>query len=426
MTHFAYRHGQLHAEAVALSAIASSVGTPFYCYSSMAIQQHYKAFADALAGLDATICYAVKANPNLAVIRTLALLGAGADVVSEGELRRAIAAGVPPGRIVFSGVGKTNAELETAVDLGLMQINVESEIELERLNRIATSRSRRIRVGIRVNPDVDANTHAKITTGRLENKFGIEWTQAHRVARKAAGMAGIAGLALAVHIGSQLTDLQPFEDAFLRVRDLVLMLRADGIPIDRLDLGGGLGIPYESETPPSPAAYADVIRANLGDLGCSFIVEPGRALVGSAGVLVSRIVLVKEGATRTFIICDAGMNDLIRPALYDAYHKILPVAEPDSDSERTLVDIVGPVCETGDTFARQIPLPPLAAEDLIAFATAGAYGAAMSSDYNSRPLVPEVLVRGDRFALVRRRPTIDEMLARDSMPEWLPPGDGGG
>ena len=421
MNHFHYRDGTLHAEDIPLAAIAARVGTPFYCYSTATLERHYRAFAEALAGTDDRLCFAVKANPNLAVIRTLANLGAGADVVSEGELRRALAAGVPAGRIVFSGVGKTDEELALAVDLGLMQINVESEAELTAIDAIGRDRGRRVAVGIRVNPDVDANTHAKITTGRKENKFGIEWAMAHRVLRRAAAMPGIELAALAVHIGSQLTDLEPFRSAFLRLRDLVLMLRADGIALRRLDLGGGLGVPYERETPPSPADYVAVARETLGDLGLSFVLEPGRALVGNAGVLVSRVVVVKESATRTFVVCDAGMNDLLRPALYDAHHAILPVNEPAPGGNLAPADVVGPVCETGDTFARERPLPPLAAGDLIAFATAGAYGAAMASQYNSRPLVPEVLVRGATFAVVRERPSFEETIALERLPEWLDP-----
>ncbi|MGE5503710.1 MAG: diaminopimelate decarboxylase [Actinomycetota bacterium] len=424
MNHFEYRLGELHAEGVALSAIAREVGTPFYCYSTATLVRHYTVFADALkaAGLDATVCFALKANPNTAVVRTLAELGAGADVVSEGELRRALAAGVPPGRIVFSGVGKTRRELEFAVAKGIMQINVESEPELMALSEVAAERGVRMPISLRVNPDVDAGTHEKITTGRKENKFGIEWTRAHEVYRIARSLPGVEVVGVACHIGSQLTEVEPFRQAFLRVRDLVAMLRADGFDIRRLDLGGGLGVPYADETPPSPAAYADAIRATLGDLGCRIVLEPGRLLVGNAGVLVSKVVYVKEGATRSFVIVDAAMNDLMRPALYDAHHGILPVRQADKDAPVTAVDVVGPVCETGDTFARQRPLPPVAAGDLLAFCTAGAYGAAMSSTYNSRPLVPEVLVKGDGFAVVRARPTYEDMASLESLPEWLSGG----
>jgi diaminopimelate decarboxylase len=422
MNHFQYRNGELCAEGVPLARIAAQVGTPFYCYSAATLERHFNVFRQALGDLDATICFAIKANSNVAVIGTLAALGAGADVVSEGELRRALAAGVPAGRIVFSGVGKTRGELAFALQAGILQINVESEPELEELNRVAVSLGRRAVIALRVNPDVDANTHEKITTGRKENKFGIEWTRAHRVFRRALELPGIEVAGVAVHIGSQLTELQPFRDAFRRVRDLVLMLRADGVPVSRIDLGGGLGVPYDerNEIPPPPAEYAAIIRDNLGDLGCSFILEPGRLLVGNAGILVSRVVYVKDGATRTFVVCDAAMNDLMRPALYDAYHQILPVVEAGPTLERHPVDVVGPICESGDTFAKQRPLPPLEEGDLIAFATAGAYGASMSSTYNSRPLVPEVMVKGDSFAVVRRRPTYEDMLALESMPDWFP------
>ena len=421
MNHFDYVNGTLHAEGVAVADIAARVGTPFYCYSTATLTRHYTVFAEALgkAGLDATVCFALKSNPNIAVVRTLANLGAGADVVSEGELRQALAAGVAPERIVFSGVGKTRRELEFAVAKGIMQINVESEPELELLSQVAAERGVRMPIALRVNPDVDAGTHAKITTGKKENKFGIEWTRVHQVYQKARQLPGVDPVAIACHIGSQLTEVEPFRQAFLRVRDLVAMLRADGFDIRRLDLGGGLGVPYENETPPHPDEYAQAIKATLGDLGCRIVLEPGRLLVGNAGILVSRVIYMKEGATRTFAIVDAAMNDLMRPALYDAHHTIDPVAQPAPDAERQLIDVVGPVCETGDTFAKQRSLPPLKAGDLVAFRTAGAYGAAMSSTYNSRPLVPEVLVNGDAFAVVRARPTYEEMLALESLPEWL-------
>jgi diaminopimelate decarboxylase len=421
MNHFDYVAGSLHAEGVDLAEVAAKVGTPFYCYSTATLTRHYTVFADALkgAGLDATICFALKSNPNIAVVRTRAALGAGADVVSEGELRQALAAGVPPGRIVFSGVGKTRRELEFAVAKGIMQINVESEPELELLSQIAAERGVRMPIALRVNPDVDAGTHAKITTGKKENKFGIEWTRAHEVYRKAKDLPGVEPVAIACHIGSQLTELEPFREAFLRVRDLVAILRADGIDIRRLDIGGGLGVPYDAEIPPTPEAYAQTIKSTLGDLGCRIVLEPGRLLVANAGVLVSKVVYVKEGSTRTFVILDAAMNDLMRPALYEAFHSIRPVAEPAPGAPVAPVDVVGPVCETGDTFAKQRPLPPVKAGDLVAFGSAGAYGAAMSSTYNTRPLVPEVLVKDGQFAVVRARPTYEEMLALESLPEWL-------
>lgn len=421
MNHFDYVGGRLHAEGVSLVEIAAKVGTPFYCYSTATLTRHYTVFADALkkAGLDATICFALKANPNIAVVRTLADLGAGADVVSEGELRQALAAGVPASRIVFSGVGKTRRELEFAVAKGIMQINVESEPELEMLSQVAAERGIRMPIALRVNPDVDAGTHAKITTGKKENKFGIEWTRAHEVYRKARDLPGVEVVAIACHIGSQLTEIAPFREAFLRVRDLVAMLRADGFQISRLDLGGGLGVPYDDEIPPHPDAYAAAIKETLGDLGCRIVLEPGRLLVANAGMLVSRIVHVKEGSTHTFVIVDAAMNDLMRPALYEAYHSIQTVIQAAPGAATVAVEVVGPVCETGDTFAKNRALPPVKAGDLVAFGTAGAYGAAMSSTYNTRPLVPEVLVHDQCFAVVRARPTYDEMRSLESLPEWL-------
>ncbi|MBY0432331.1 MAG: diaminopimelate decarboxylase, partial [Rhodospirillales bacterium] len=382
---------------------------------------HFTVFRQAFTeiGLDPLIAYAMKANSNMAVVRTLADLGAGADVVSEGEMRLALGAGVPAGRIVFSGVGKTGRELAFALDQGIFQLNVESEEELLALNSVAVAKGVKARIALRVNPDVDANTHAKITTGRKENKFGIEWTAAHRVFKVAAGLPGIEVAGIAVHIGSQLTELKPFHDSFLRVRDLVGMLRADGIGIGRIDLGGGLGIPYEHEMPPSPADYAATIKETVGGLGCRIVLEPGRLLVGNAGILVTRVVYVKEGATRTFVIVDAAMNDLVRPAMYDAHHALLPVTEAGPEIGRQPVDVVGPVCESSDTFARQRLLPPMHPGDLIAVGTAGAYGAVMASTYNARLLVPEVMVNGGDFAVVRRRPTYEEMLALESLPDWL-------
>ena len=419
MNHFHYHNGHLYAEDVSLAAIAQQVGTPFYCYSTQTLVRHYHVLEDALKGLNATICFALKANSNLAVIKTLAQLGAGADVVSEGELRRALAAGIPPSRIVYSGVGKTADELRFAVETGIHQINVESEPELLLLSELAAQMGRVQAIAIRVNPDVDANTHAKITTGRKENKFGIEWTAAHQVYRRANLLPGLKVVGVACHIGSQLTELQPFRDAFLRVRDLVAMLRADGIAIDRLDLGGGLGIPYDQEIVPPPADYAKVMAEILGDLDCKIMVEPGRLLVGNAGVLVTKVVYLKEGDTRTFAIVDAAMNDLMRPALYDAYHHIEPVTQAVADAPVVLTDVVGPVCETGDTFATQRPLPPVKAGDLLVLRSAGAYGSSMASMYNSRRLIPEVLVYGQDYGVVRARPTYEQMLELESLPSWL-------
>ncbi len=416
---FAYRNGVLHAESVPLSRIAEAVGTPFYCYSTAALEAHYSAYAGAFAGQDAGVCYAVKANSNLAVIRCLARLGAGADVVSGGEMRRALAAGIPAGRIVFSGVGKTREEMRAALEAGIHQINVESIPELEALSEVAASLGVEAPIAFRVNPDVDAKTHAKIATGKKENKFGIDHDHARAVYARAAGLPGIKPVAIAVHIGSQLTDLAPFRAAYERVAALLHELRADGHDIRRLDLGGGLGITYKNERPPELADYAAMVRSITGNLGCRITLEPGRSLVGNAGVLVSRVLYVKEGLHRRFVIVDAAMNDLVRPALYDAYHGIVPVAEPDPAARTEPFDVVGPVCESGDTFALQRLLPPLAAGDAVAFLSAGAYGAVMASTYNSRPLVPEVLVNGADFAVVRPRPSVEEMLAAERVPDWL-------
>jgi diaminopimelate decarboxylase len=416
---FPYRDGELRVEGVRLAAIAASVGTPFYVYSAAAIAARYRRFAAAFAPEAPLICYAVKANSNLAVLRLLARLGAGADVVSEGELRRALAAGIAPDRIVFSGVGKTRAELEAALAVGIRQINVESLPELHQLSTAASAVRRTMAVAIRVNPDVDALTHAKIATGKRENKFGIDSEEAAAVYRLAGELPGIAPVGLAVHIGSQLVDLAPFRRAFARLAELVLELRADGCDVQRLDIGGGLGIRYHAETPPDPDAYAALVRETLGSLGLELACEPGRILCGPAGLLVARVVYVKEGASRRFIILDAAMNDLIRPALYDAWHDIVPVRLPASNAVLSPADVVGPVCETGDTFAVERDLPPLVAGDLIALTEAGAYGAVMSSTYNSRLLVPEVLVAGDRFAVIRTRPSFEDMLKMDAVPEWL-------
>lgn len=419
MHHFDYRDGRLFAEDVAIDTIAETVGTPFYVYSTATLERHYRVFTEAFEGLDARVCFAMKSNGNMAVVRTLARLGAGADVVSGGELEIAMRAGVPAERIVFSGVGKTRAELAQALRAGIHQINVESVPELETLDAIAQDLGVKAPIALRINPDVGAGGHAKITTGKKENKFGIDWVDAHGIYQRASEMAGISVQGIAIHIGSQIADLQPFEDAFLRVRDLVAMLRADGIQITRLDLGGGLGVPYEDGTiPPPPKAYGDIVRRTLGDLGCSIMLEPGRLIAGNAGLLVSEVIYVKEGHTRTFAIVDAAMNDLVRPSMYEAFHAIVPVAEPSTD-ETIEYDVVGPVCETGDTFAKQRPLPPLKAGDRVAFRTAGAYGAVMASQYNARPLVPEVLVKDGDWAVIRRRPSMDEMLALEAMPDWL-------
>ncbi len=420
MNHFEYRDGELWAEDVPVHDIAAAVGTPFYCYSTATLTRHYRVFIDALAGLDALVCYSLKANSNQAVIRTLARLGAGADIVSEGELHRALAAGIPPAKIVFSGVGKMAREMEAALDAGIHQFNAESEAELETLSAVATARGVRAPVTLRINPDVDAETHDKITTGRKENKFGIPWTRARDAYRLAAGLPGIEVVGLDIHIGSQLTRLEPFRAAFERVAELVETLRADGHRIDRLDLGGGLGIPYDDiDAPPLPDEYAGVVRECVGALSCQLILEPGRMIAGNAGILVASVIAIKKGETTRFVILDAAMNDLLRPSLYDAYHRIAPVHAPALDAPLTPADVVGPVCETGDTFARARPLPELAAGDLVAIFSAGAYGAVMASTYNTRPLVPEVLVNGARFAVIRQRPGYDEIIARDILPDWL-------
>jgi diaminopimelate decarboxylase len=417
---FAYRSGELHAEQIPIERIAVAIGTPFYLYTAAAFASRYRCFVEAFLPDRPLICYAVKANSNLAVLRLFAGLGAGADVVSEGELRRALVAGVPRQRIVFSGVGKTRAELEAALAAEIHQINVESVPELRRLSEIAAAQGRTAAVAIRVNPDVDADTHAKISTGLRGNKFGIDLGEAVAAYRLAAQLPGIEPLGLAVHIGSQILDLEPYRRAFLRVAELVRELRTLGQVVSRVDLGGGIGLRYRSEAPPKPASYARLIRETFGSLDLAITIEPGRALVGEAGLLISRVVYVKEGAAKRFVIVDAAMNDLIRPALYEAWHDIVPVRRPAPDAPLAPADVVGPVCETTDTFAFDRDLPPLAEGDLVAFTAAGAYGAVMSSTYNSRLLVPEVLVAGDRFAVIRPRPSYDDMLSLDAVPDWLP------
>ena len=416
---FSYRGDELHAEGIPVSRIATAVGTPFYLYSAAAFTAQYRRFAEAFSSERPLICYAVKANSNLAVLRLFAGLGAGADVVSEGELRRALAAGVPPQRILFSGVGKTQGELEAALDAEIHQINVESVPELRRLSEIASARGRVASVAIRVNPDVDARTHAKISTGLKESKFGIDLGEVVAAYSLARELPGIEPVGLAVHIGSQLVDLEPFRRAFVRVAGLVLELRAEGLGVTRIDLGGGLGIRYRAERPPKPNGYARLVREIFGSAGLAMTLEPGRVLAGPAGLLVARVIYVKQGAAKRFVIVDGAMNDLIRPALYEAWHDIVPVRLPPADASLVPADVVGPVCETGDTFAVDRNLPPLAEGDLVAFTAAGAYGAVMSSTYNSRLLVPEVLVAGDRFDIIRARPSYDEMLYLDTIPEWL-------
>jgi diaminopimelate decarboxylase len=416
---FSYRNGELHAEEVPVARIAAAVGSPFYLYSGAGFTAQYRRFADAFLPERPLICYAVKANSNLAVLRHFAGLGAGADVVSEGELRRALAAGVPPERIIFSGVGKTAAEMAEALRAGIHQINVESVPELRRLSEVASAQRRTARVAIRVNPDVDAHTHFKISTGRKENKFGIELDQAVAAYALASELAGIEPVGLAVHIGSQLTDLDPYRRAFERIAELVLELRALGLAVARVDLGGGLGVRYHAERPLDLVDYAELVHDIFGSLGLTLTFEPGRVLTAPAGLLVSQVLYVKEGSTRRFLIVDAAMNDLIRPALYDAWHDIVPVRLPAARASLAPADVVGPICETGDTFALDRDLPPFVEGDLVAFTAAGAYGAVMSSTYNSRPLVPEVLVANERFAVIRARPSHDALLSLDTIPEWL-------
>lgn len=421
MDHFLYRGGRLCAEDVDLGDIAAAVGTPVYVYSTATLERHYRLFAEALAPLRHLICFAVKANGNVAVLRTLGNLGAGMDVVSEGEYLRARAAGVPGERIVFSGVGKTRMEMRTALEGGIRQFNVESEPELHALSEVASSLGAVAPVTVRINPDVDARTHEKIATGKKENKFGIPIARARDVYALAARLPGIEVVGIDVHIGSQLTDLAPFEKAYQLVADLAVVLRADGHAIRRLDLGGGLGIPYtrSNEAPPLPSDYGAMLRRTVGHLGCEIEIEPGRLVAGNAGILLSSVIYVKEGEGRTFLIVDAAMNDLVRPSMYGAHHDIVPVREAPPGTATLAFDVVGPVCETGDTFARARDLPPLAAGDLVAFRSAGAYGAVMASEYNARPLVPEVLVKGDQFAVIRERPSFDTMIKRDTIPTWL-------
>jgi diaminopimelate decarboxylase len=428
MDHFLYRNGILHAEDVPLPEIAAAVGTPFYVYSTATLTRHYKLFDEALAGMDHLVCYAMKANSNQAVLRLMASLGAGVDVVSGGEYLRARAAGFDGDRIVFSGVGKTAEEMRLALKGGIRQFNVESEPEMALLSGVAESMGTTVPITLRVNPDVDAKTHEKIATGKSENKFGIPIGRAREVYAQAAALPGLEVIGIDVHIGSQLTDLAPFEQAYLKVAELTRTLRADGHDIRRLDLGGGLGIPYErsNTAPPLPIEYGDMVRRTVGDLGCEIEIEPGRLIAGNAGILVSSVIYVKSGEGRDFLILDAAMNDLIRPAMYGAWHDIVPVAEREAGVELQPYDIVGPVCETGDTFTRNRPMPQLASGDLVAFRSAGAYGAVMASEYNTRPLIPEVLVHEHQFAVIRARPTFDEIINRDTIPEWLKGSDSSG
>ncbi len=421
MDHFLYKNGALHAEDVPLSEIAATVGTPFYVYSTATLLRHFQLFDEALAGLDHLVCFAMKAASNQAILRTLAQAGAGMDVVSGGEYLRAKAAGVPGDKIVFSGVGKTRPEIDLALTGGIRQFNVESEPEMETINAAALALGVVAPITIRVNPDVDAKTHAKIATGKSENKFGIPISRAREVYAQAARLPGLQVIGIDVHIGSQLTDLAPFEQAYQKVAELTQLLRGDGHDIRRLDLGGGLGIPYarDNQAPPLPLDYGAMVKRTLGHLGCEIEIEPGRLIAGNAGLMVSQVIYLKSGEGRDFLILDGAMNDLIRPAMYEAYHDIIPVNEPAPGVPAAKYDIVGPVCESGDTFAKERLMPPVRPGDLVAFRSAGAYGAVMSSEYNSRPLIPEVLVNGDQFAVIRPRPSFDEMINRDTIPAWL-------
>jgi len=421
VNHFDYRDGVLHAEDVAIPDIAANVGTPFYCYSTATLTRHFRVFAQAFAGLDTLVCYAMKANSNQAVLRTLAKLGAGADVVSEGELRRALAAGIPANKILFSGVGKTAREMDFALEAGILCFNVESEPELDLLSARAAALGKVAPISLRINPDVDAKTHKKISTGKAENKFGVPWQKARQIYARAAQLPGIRITGIDTHIGSQITELQPFEDAFALLVELVGALRADGHAIEHVDLGGGLGIPYrvDNSPPPLPDAYAAIVRKHVTRLGLKVMFEPGRLIVGNAGILVSEVIYVKEGDAKNFLVVDAAMNDLIRPTLYDAFHDIRPVVQQPAAAPRMTVDVVGPVCETGDYIGLDRDLPRLKSGDLIAVSTAGAYGAVQAGTYNTRLLVPEVLVDGDRFHVVRPRPTYDQLIGLDSVPDWL-------
>jgi len=421
MHHFDYKNGALHAEDVAITALADKIGTPFYCYSASTIRRHIQVFSQAFSGLDILVCYAIKANSNQAVLRLLADEGAGMDVVSGGELARALAAGVPGNKITFSGVGKTGEEIRDALAVNIFCFNVESEAELDAISKIAVQMGKQANISLRVNPDVDARTHVKISTGRAENKFGVALSRARAVYARAAKLPGLRVTGVDMHIGSQLTELEPFDEAFSLLAQLVSDLRNDGHEISHVDCGGGLGIPYhEGEDPESfhPDRYAAIIRKHFADLNCKLVFEPGRLIVGNAGVLVTRVLYVKAGENKNFIIVDAGMNDLIRPTLYDAWHDIIPVIL-DSSRKNITADIVGPVCETGDYLALDRGISEVKAQELLCVLTAGAYGAVQSGTYNTRPLIPEVMVDGDRSALIRPRPSIQDLIALDRLPDWL-------
>ncbi len=421
MNHFDYRDGVLHAEDVAIPDIAAAVGTPFYCYSSATLARHYTVFANAFGGAEALVCYAMKANSNQAVLRVLAKLGAGADVVSEGELRRALAAGIPASKIIYSGVGKTVREMDFALEADIHCFNVESEPELELLSARAVATGKTAPISLRINPDVDAKTHAKISTGKAENKFGIARHRAREAYRRAATLPGLRIVGIDMHIGSQITDLQPYEDSINVLLELVGQLKADGIELEHFDIGGGLGVPYHTDNrpPPLPEELGAIARRLIGPTGLKIVAEPGRLIAGNAGILVTEVIFVKDGDAKNFVIVDAAMNDLIRPTLYEAYHEVRPVHAGPASGPRLRADIVGPVCETGDYLAVDRDIPSVRAGDLLAFSTAGAYGAVQSGTYNTRLLVPEVLVDGDRFHVIRPRPTYDDLIGLDSVPEWL-------
>ena len=421
MNHFDYKDGILHAENVPLPDIAAQVGTPFYCYSTATLERHYKVFAEAFSDIDALVCYAMKANSNQAVLATLAGVGSGADVVSEGELRRARAAGIPSDKIMFSGVGKKPSEMDLALQEDILCFNIESEPELEILSARATAMGKVANVSFRINPDVDAKTHAKISTGKAEDKFGIPWKDASRIYAKAAGLPGIKVTGIDMHIGSQIIDLEPFDTAFARLAELIEGLRSEGHEIDHVDVGGGLGIPYheDNQPPPDPDAYAEVVKRHVRNLNAKVIFEPGRLIAGNAGVFVTEVIFLKEGDERVFVIVDGAMNDLIRPTLYEAYHEVRPVNIARGSSSRITADVVGPVCESGDYLAKQREMPKPRAGDLLALGSAGAYGAVQAGTYNTRPLVPEVLVKDDQFHVIRPRLSYEELIGLDSLPEWL-------
>ncbi|WP_062204155.1 diaminopimelate decarboxylase [Aureimonas sp. AU12] len=421
MNHFEYRDGILHAEDVDLRTIAAAVGTPFYCYSTATLERHYRVFTQAFADIDALVCYAMKANSNQAVLKTLAALGAGADVVSGGELARALAAGIAPEKIMFSGVGKSAGEIDAGLSAGIFCFNVESEPELHLLSARAVAMGRTAHVSFRINPDVDAKTHAKISTGKKSDKFGIAFERAEAIYDLAATLPGIAVSGIDMHIGSQITELEPFDLAFAKLAELVGRLRARGHAITHIDLGGGLGVPYRAsnEPPPGPPAYAETVKRHVRSLGAKVIFEPGRLIAANAGILVTSVLYVKEEAGRRFVIADAAMNDLIRPTLYEAWHEIHPIAEPDAHADYVVADLVGPVCESGDFLAKERSMPAVVAGDLLAVASAGAYGAVQAGTYNTRALVPEVMVKGDRFAVVRPRLEVADLIALDRLPPWL-------